>query len=174
MSKKINRVKKKARNHSLPFFDSPKPLLHKDLQPKEPETPMDIARYLSDEIKKKWPNAIIPDQLSGKHQSQLKMMLQEYTPQNIREMIRLLVWDFETIKNDKAFFPPSSHLEYPWLDQLYNYRFSLAPSIGKGITNGTSRISLYNQRYIQQVQAQSQSTSDPQSAKEIAKKLLGR
>jgi len=176
--KKITRVKNKTQNRSFPMFDKK---IEKTQEAKEeeenlkatlvrpPETSMDIARLLADEIKKKWADAQIPMSMSGKHLKLMETMLQEFSSDSVRSMIRILVWDFDEIKKNKGFFPTSSHLSWPWLDQLYNYRHALASVINTGITDSTSRVSVYAQKYLNKP---SEGT-EKLSMKDKAKKMLG-
>src|ERR1022692_376877 len=121
MAKKrdIGRFKAKKRNRGMPMFEqkesTPKDMPKLDLV-MEPETSMDVARLLADEIKKKWPNATIPTTISGKHTKLTRDVMAEFDAETVKKMVRVLVWDFEEIKKNKAFFPPSSHLNTPWLD----------------------------------------------------------
>ncbi len=136
---------------------------------KPPETSMDIARLLADEIKKKWSDAQIPMSMSGKHLKLMSSLLEEFPSDAVRNMIRILVWDFDEIKKNKGFFPPSSHLSWPWLDQLYNYRHALASALNSGITDSTSRVSVYAQKYLNKLPEKTEQLT----AKELAKKILG-
>jgi hypothetical protein len=178
---KIGRTSRPRRVRGTPLFDAPKkpeqaPNYH---LVKDPENYMDIARFLSDEVKKKWPEAVTPETVTGKHIRMNKTLLEEYTPENIREMIRVLVWDFDEIKKNKGFFPPSSHLVWPWLDQLHNYKHALASSIKKGVTDSTSRTSAYVQRYHSENAPQqvavpiTTETQSEESLKDLAKRMLG-
>jgi hypothetical protein len=142
-----------------------------------PETPEDVARLLKDEIKKKWPDAAgLPEIVSGKHAKLLKLILSEYLPETILDMVRVLVWDFDEIKKNKSFFPPCNHLNWPWIDQLYNYKPALAGAIMTGITDSTSRVSAYRQRYHSEASKAidpAPSNDKPESSKDIAKRILG-
>jgi hypothetical protein len=168
----LQRVQTKKRIRGTPMFDPPKPVAEIDTNlVKEPESIMDVARLLADEIKKKWPDAQTPSSLAGKHAKLSQTIVEEFGGEVIRSMIRVLVWDFEEIKKNKAFFPPSNHLNWPWIDQLYNYRHALASVTTTGITDSTSRISAYAQKYLKQ--EESSDTGQGESLKDIAKKLLG-
>lgn len=172
----IRRKKPNKRIRGTPMFDAPKAKepSTKDLV-MEPETSMDIARLLADEIIKKWPDAKIPTAIAGKHVKFAKDVVAEFDSSTIKSMIRVLVWDFEEIKKNKAFFPPCNHLTWPWIDQLYHYRLALAGAVGSGITDATSRTSAYAQKYLSNSSTSSDEKSQPQgeSMKDIAKRLLG-
>lgn len=178
---KIERKSRPRRVRGAPLFDAPKPVADNAPNPnlvKDPETYMDVARFLADEVKKKWPEAVTPEAVSGKFIRLNKNLLEEFSPENVREMIRILVWDFDEIKKNKAFFPPSNHLVWPWLDQLHNYRHALASSIKKGVTDSTSRTSAYMQRYHSESTPQvampvKTDEGGEQSLKDLAKKMLG-
>lgn len=175
--KNLRPVKPKRRVRGVPALF--KPNIEETKLPnmvKDPESPMDVARLLRDEIKKRWPDASgIPDTISGKHTKLLKNVLEEFPGETVREMVRVIVWDFDEIQRNKGFFPPCNHLNWPWIDQLYNYRHSLSGAVGKGITDSTSRVSTYVQRYHSG--ATPAETSAPptegESMRDIAKRVLG-
>lgn len=164
--------KKRTRGATLLF----KPEL--ETKPKElimaPETPTNVARLLKDEIKKRWPDALgLPETISGKHIKLSKTMIEEFSPETVKEMIRIVVWDFDEIKRNKGFFPTSNHLNWPWIDQLYNYRHALSGAVGKGITDSTSRVSAYAQRYHSETPPVDRPVTDGESMHDIAKRILG-
>lgn len=172
----IKKIKGKRRTRGTPMFDKPIEIKEdKNKLIKEPESNMDVARLLADEIIKKWPDATTPTNVSGKHTKLSNDIINEFDGQTVLSMIRILVWDFEEIRKNKSFFPPSSHLNWPWIDQLYNYRHALASSVGTGITDSTSRTSAYAQRYLsakpENIESSDKTTQE--SMKDIAKKLLG-
>lgn len=179
MKKKDNnlrRKKSKKRVRGAPAFFQPETsnLLHKEMV-MAPESSTDVARLVKDEIKKRWPDATgLPETISGKHIKLIKNILEEFPNESVKEMVRILVWDFDEIKKNKGFFPTSNHLNWPWIDQLYNYRHALAGAIGKGITDSTSRVSAYAQRYHSDTSPTDKPVStEGESMRDIAKRVLG-
>lgn len=178
----IKRKKAKKRIRGTPAFDNPLVGTVKPVESITPETNMDVARLLVDEITKKWPDAKtrLPENLSGKHVKLTRALTEEFNGEQIRSMIRVLVWDFEEIKKSKAFYPPCPS-DYPWIDQLYIYRFALASVTGTGITDATSRSSTYAQRYLsgetpqapKPVETPAGEAPAKESLKDIARRLLG-
>jgi hypothetical protein len=175
-NKNLHRKKPKRRVRGAPIFFKPNIEVENEkelIMP--PETSSDIARLLKDEIKKRWPDAVgLPETISGKHVKILKGVVEEFQGETVREMVRILVWDFDEIQKNKGFFPPSSHLKWPWLDQLYNYRHALASAVGEGITDSASRVSAYKQRYHSDNEVPTSTPSNkPETSKDIAKRILG-
>lgn len=175
--KKLRRSKPKKRIRGAPIFGAASISPPKTDLVMSPESAMDIARLLLDEIHKKWPNVEMPTSVTGKHTKLNKNLLEEFSGDALKEMIRVLVWDFEAIKTNKTFFPSSSHLNWPWLDQLYNYRYALSSSVGDGVTDSVFRVSVYRQRYhtgskdaAKPVEAP---TTGKPSMKDLAKRVLG-
>jgi len=151
-SKKIRKVTRRA-----PLFDNAV-LEKKDTKDLVilPNSAIDIARLMRDEVLSKYPDTKLPQSLTGKHSKILNMMIDEFGPSAVREMIRILVWDFDVIKsNPKDFYPPCATLNFPWLDQLYHYRYALFSAQGKGLTVSSSRISKYAERYLQKKEEKS-------------------
>lgn len=181
----VKRKKAKKRVRGTPAFDNPLRGTVKPVESIEPETGMDIARHFADEVTKKWPDAkaSLPMNLSGKHVKLTRTLAEEFSGEQIKSMIRVLVWDFEEIKKSKTFFPPCADLVRPWIDQLYNYRYALASATGTGITDPTSRISAYAQRYLIAETPPTPPAPKPvdttgeapakESLKDIARRLLG-
>lgn len=175
--KKINKSLKRSKNRTVrgtPFFDEPIKHEKTDLV-MEPETFMDVARLLADEIKKKWPDGELPEKISGKHIRLANEISKEFAGDTIISIIRILVWDFEEIKKNKAFFPPCSHLSWPWIDQLHHFRLALASATQSGITDSTSRVSAYAQKYLGQKPQETSSIqeSSGNSMQDLARKILG-
>ena len=90
----LQRIKPKKRVRGTPMFDSPKFVEPSSSLVKEPESNMDVARLLADELKKKWPDAQIPMSLAGKNAKFSQSIFEEFGGETINSMIRVLVWDF--------------------------------------------------------------------------------
>lgn len=174
--KNLRRKKPKRRVRGVPALFRPdvSELGGKDMV-MSPESSIDVARLLRDEVKKRWPDASgLPETISGKHTKLLKDVLEEFSTDAVREMVRIIVWDFDEIQRNKGFFPTSSHLKWPWIDQLYNYRHALASVVGEGITDSSSRVSAYKQRYHSGNEVKApESTGKPETSKDIARRILG-
>lgn len=98
-----------------------------------PDTPQAILERLRTEIREKYGDreaSGVDRALSGKEIGQLKTVLKKHDPQVILNMIRLLVWDWEVVR--EAHFPTAKGVSLPAIKHLIRYRTELASNIDYG------------------------------------------
>jgi hypothetical protein len=104
-------------------------------------TSADVLRLLSDEAEEKFgPKGSrgLPPRLTSKLSGQIdKAILQIYEPDVVRDMIRLLVWDWETARG--VCFPYRPDQKYPDPLSLVQYVKELAPRIETGFSRDTAK-----------------------------------
>lgn len=121
-----------------------------DLQKSDPgvpsppiTSPEDVLALLRDEVREKWGQRAtrqFPVELApkGKLTRQIESaILRQYTPDVIRDMIRLVVWDWEVARG--VCFPFRHDVPYPDLLALVQYHKELANRIDSGFSHVTGK-----------------------------------
>ncbi len=126
-----------------------------------PQDPIGAFRFFSDESRKKWADVPSTDPLR-KHLKCFRDLLGSYGGETLREMIRLLVWDWEVIQslkvgNSVVFFPPSASPR-PSVQDFFRWHESLSTYVGRGVVDGDHRVSEYARRYVTTTEAETNPT----------------
>jgi hypothetical protein len=106
-------------------------------------SPDGVLALLGDEVTEKWGSRAarsFPYELAPKGTITRKIesaILRKYTPDVVRDMIRLLVWDWEVARG--VCFPFRPGIAYPDLDSLVQYHKELASRIETGFVYPSSQ-----------------------------------
>lgn len=127
------------------------------------ETPEGVYARLRGEICDKWgerslrtlPNQIPTVKLTNQVKSAI---LKTYEPDVIRDMIRVLVWDWEVARSEC--FPPRVGQQYPCLRSLVQYHASLVARIESGFDYPTSQRGAVNKYHSLFVRKQARVVDD--------------
>lgn len=123
-----------------------------EARPISPSNPSLILELLRHEIREKYGEAKVlgvDENLSGKEIGQLKHLLKKHAPEIVIDMIRVLVWDWEIVR-EKCF--PRASTPIPSVQYLIWYRAELAGAITEGFEwSGQRRgaTKTYRNRYLQ-------------------------
>ena len=112
--------------------------------------PSNIDNYwkvFKDEVLLRWPEAQFSIELSAKDKGQLKKSISIYEAHQVLDMVRILVWDWETIRT--SCFPFMPNRPRPTIENLWRHSGDLFPAINIGITDSREgRVSKYYERYV--------------------------
>ena len=97
-----------------------------------------------EEVLKRWPEAKLPAMASPKDLKRVKADVLVNEPDNVVEMIKILVWDWETVR--KSCWPRQPNRPIPAFENLWRYAADLCSAIGTGMTTWDSRTSTYASR----------------------------
>lgn len=104
--------------------------------------------YFKSEVRKRWPEAKFPNDMTGKDRKQLRLSILDYEPEDVVEMIKVLVWDWEAVRCNC--FPFMKNRPIPTIENLWKYHHDLFSCIGIGMTDTReSRVSNYKRKYVE-------------------------
>ena len=126
---------------------SQRPAPARPARPIPPTSSASVFAAFKDEVQKRWPTASVPVNMTGKVAGRLnKEIVRVYEPTDVIEMIRVLVWDWESIRG--AVWPYRPSQPHPCAENLADYASTLVGCIGKGHTGDAEhRVSKYRERY---------------------------
>lgn len=112
-----------------------------------PSKPWPLYWHFRDSVRKKFPEARLPDDPNPKYLKWGKDLLKDYSTSDLYEMIRVLVLDYENINASRIFFKFSG-TPTPTYEQFFSNRDMLATFIGTGVISPPAvRFSAYADDY---------------------------
>lgn len=112
-----------------------------------PSSPWSLYGHFCAVVRSKFPGAKLPKAGNGKYLRWGKMLLKQYSPEDLYEMSRVHVLDFDNIKKSKIFFKYGG-TPTPTFEQFFANAEVLATYIGKGvIALPAARVSAYMDDY---------------------------
>lgn len=114
------------------FWSPPEP-------PWPPETPQDVLAAFNYDMSVRHKEAVRPIlvwSLNKTQSGQVRTVLGPYSPEQIRDMIRVLVYDWEAIR-EKWWQRPNT--AYPTFDDLFRLHKDLCASIATGVASGVGQ-----------------------------------
>lgn len=101
-------------------------------------TPQTYKHFVA-EVKKRWPDAVLPAMAKKKDLSRVKADVLIYKPAEVVSMIEILVKDWEVAR--ERCFPYCPDRLHPQFENLWQYSAELASAVGKGMTSWNNRVS---------------------------------
>lgn len=109
-----------------------------------PKTAAEVFYSFCSEVKSRWPDARFASMAAPKDLKRVKTDVMCHEPDNVVEMIKILVWDWEVVR--KSCWPKQPNRPVPAFENLWRYAADLSSAIGKGFTDWDSRSSSYANR----------------------------
>ena len=145
---KHTKAVKRNRRGAPTLFNSPSVVKKSKLvSPVPPRTWQDVFALFKTETRKRWSEAHLPVNLDPKSWKMLERQISNcYESRTILEMVRVLVWDWESLRKNVWPHYPDQH--FPAIKNLCEYRDTLSAAIGKGhCGDAEHRVSKYYERY---------------------------